>query len=244
MQDRYFSDEELTAYLDGEFDFAPAAQIRLALQNDPALQARMEALTVDRSALREAVEELAPDTISIPAFVRARPRRLFVALSTVAVAAVFALGVFVGALRDTGLNGWMEYAAAYHALYSTETLAHFEQSRAGKDLELDRVTASVGKSLSVDALSVLSDIAYRRAQVLSFEGQALLQLSFLSDTGIPIALCITRSSDTDGQPLVMTRMEGMASAVWSLDGYDYLLIGGQDDALIERLAEALVETGV
>ncbi|MEO1723877.1 MAG: hypothetical protein AAFR84_15920 [Pseudomonadota bacterium] len=244
MQDRYFSDEELTAYLDGEFDFTPAARINQALQDDAALQARMEALTVDRSAIRETFMELEPGIISIPVPVRSPPRRLFLALSTGAVAAVFALGIFVGALRDTGPDGWMDYAAAYHALYSTNTLAHVDQSTSEMDLELNRVTASIGKSISVETLSSLPDVDYRRAQVLSFEGQALVQLSFLSGTGAPIALCITRSSDADGQPPTRTRMEGMAGAVWSRNGHEYLLIGGQDDALIARLAESLVQRGV
>ena len=244
MQDRHFSDEELTAYLDGEFDFTSAARIKQALEDNPALQARIDALKVDRPAIRAAFEELRPDTVSIPVPVRARPRPLFAALSAGAAAAVFALGVYVGELRSSGLDGWMEYAAAYHALYSTSTLADVEQSRPEMDLELDRVTASIGKSISVEALSALPDVDYLRAQILSFEGRALVQLSFLSGTGVPIALCITRAPGPDEQAPELTQMEGLASAVWSREGYEYLLIGGQNDDLIGRMAQALVQTGV
>uniref|UniRef100_UPI003A5C06AF anti-sigma factor family protein n=1 Tax=Phaeobacter italicus TaxID=481446 RepID=UPI003A5C06AF len=61
MHDRYFTDEELVAYLDGETDFAPVAEITAALAQDPALQARLAALEIDRAALAEGFADLQPE---------------------------------------------------------------------------------------------------------------------------------------------------------------------------------------
>ncbi len=51
MQKRSFSDEELTAFLDGEEDHAPVADIKSALQSDTALAQRLDALRIDRQII-------------------------------------------------------------------------------------------------------------------------------------------------------------------------------------------------
>lgn len=51
MQKRRFTDEELTAFLDGEEDHAPVAEIRSALKADADLAQRLDALRIDRQVI-------------------------------------------------------------------------------------------------------------------------------------------------------------------------------------------------
>jgi anti-sigma factor RsiW len=240
MQDRYFSDEELVAYLDGEADFAPSDAIEAARTEDPALQARLDALALDHAALKTAFADLAPDQVIVPMATTLPGRRWswpWAGLCAASVAAALVLGIAIGSSRNAPLQGWAEYVAAYQALYSTSTLSHIQSGPEAQQAELDRVGAAIGKSLTLSDLGLFPDVQYTRAQVLSFEGRPLIQLAFLTSTGDPVALCIIRSDKRgQGGAPELARMEGLSAARWAQSGYDYILIGGQDAELISRMS--------
>lgn len=242
MHDRYFSDEELVAYLDGEVDFAPIAAIDAARRQDAALQKRIDALEIDRAALAAAFDGLAPRTPTLPfAPPAAPPRRgLWAGITATATAAALAIGFMAGSARQAPLTQWTDYVAAYQALYSSSTLAHIARTETDQQAELDRVAAAIGKSIPVGALTLFPDVQYTRAQILSFEGQSLIQLAFLTGAGAPVALCIIRAEEAPNTSPAFQQMEGLSTALWAQNGYEYILIGGQDDALIERMASGFV----
>ena len=68
MQDRNFTDEELTAFLDGEDDLAPVAEIELALKSDAALEQRVEALRIDIQTIIDCFQNMHPNEDAIPDF--------------------------------------------------------------------------------------------------------------------------------------------------------------------------------
>lgn len=262
MHDRYFTDEELVAYLDGETDFAPVAEITAVLAQDPALQARLAALEIDRAALAEGFADLQPEAglrsvavlspgarhggwsgqIAVPA-----PQGRAGLRSGIwggAVAAALVVGVFLGAALSPSRDGWAEYVAAYQALYSNSTLAHIDVPTPLQQAELDRVAASIGKSMSVEHLQIFPDVRFARSQILSFEGQPLIQLAFLTSTGDPLALCIMRAEEGAERAPELRRMEGLSAALWQQGGYRYILIGGEDDALIGRMSTSLAAMNV
>lgn len=243
MQDRYVTDEELTAFLDGEDDLAPVAEIAKALETDAALQRRLAALQINRAALRDSFAQIAPDPATIPDFAALSQAAPGYGLRSLVAAAALALAVGLGMgswLATPAPPGWAEYVAAYQALYSTGTLAHVDQDAATKQQELDRVAAAIGKTIPVETLEMFPEAQYKRAQVLSFEGRALVQLAFTKSTGEPLALCIIRTDRSDDPAPQMRQMEGLSAARWSRAGYDYLLIGGTDDALVARLASSFM----
>lgn len=250
MQDRYFSDEELVAYLDGEEDFAPVKEIEAALATDSALRTRIEALEFDTSALKAGFEDIRPDAITLPrpaatAAPAARPRHgLWASITAGASAAALALGFMLGSSASTAPASWAEYVAAYQALYSNSTLAHISATPEAQQVELNRVAASIGKDIDVGQLTLFPDVQYTRSQILSFQGQALIQLAFLTSTGEPLALCVIRSDGEADAALQTLRMEGLSTALWSQNGYRYILIGGKDDALIERMSSSFMAMAI
>lgn len=237
MSDIYFSDEELVAYLDGETEHAPAQKIASALKTDPVLAKRLEALRLDTNQIAQCFEtsldhnKMAPFVYQAPA--RARLSRLTIAASLLALAIGFGVGqqVFPKDERD-----WQDYVAAYHFLYTTKTLSSVSKSETLQQQELDQVSAAISKKIALTTLKEFPEVEYKRAQVLGYKGQALVQFTFLSSTGEPIALCILRTGDRSEQELELSEMESMSAAKWNADGYEYLLIGGQDSLLIERMA--------
>lgn len=244
-----FSDEQLTAYLDGEMDYIPADDIRAALKHDPELQARLDRLSVDKAALATAFNRLLDASPQAPDFsdVGGRVRDPAWAVSWRRLAAVLVVGLGVGwtfALFSRGgeLETWRDYVAAYHALYAEDTLAAIDRPTPVQTDELARISGLLGKPLDLTLLTDLPELEYKRAQILGYEGEPLAQMTFLSTDGVPIALCIIRQPDGENVPVTLAEMEGMASASWSSEGYDYLLIGGKDQTILDSVAGKLQTT--
>jgi hypothetical protein len=238
MQDNKFTDAELVAYLDGEKEFTPYEEIKRALRTDPALRKRLDDFFVDTDALALGLETLQPDEGVAPIILK--PSRFNYGIGGLALVGVLALvvGLGMGTWISKPDQGWTNYVAAYQALYSPNTLAHIDQSDADQVAELERVASAIGKSIPIEKLKIFPEVDYKRAQILNFEGRTLIQLAFVTGNGEPMALCILRTDEAAQNKPTQSVMEGMQSAYWSHVGYEYLLIGGADAALVKRLADS------
>jgi len=255
MPNRYFTDEELVAYLDGETDLAPLNEISQAIEIDGALAKRVDALRIDKGLIANAFEAVGAAKKHHLAQSLHRPRKKILWQTVVAASIALLVGFSVGFFTPGRSEvDWKGYVAAYQALYTNTTLASVNQSDPLKQRELARVSAAIGKTISAQQLMVSSEIEYKRGQVLGFKGRALVQLAFLSSTGDPLALCIiktvgevARSSELGGAgrtDIEHVQMEGMSSASWTRNGYEFLLIGGQDSTLVANLAKRFAEANL
>lgn len=244
MQNRYFSDEELVAYLDGESEHANIDEITSALKSDVKLNNRIDGLKIDKNELANSFDALKIG--KMPDFLSEAPKgandnmgiRNAIAASIVALV----IGYGVGFTTSQNQPDWRDYVASYQALYTNDTLKNVALSDEAKKAELMLAAASIGKDISIDKLNGSTELEYKRAQVLGYEGMPLIQIAFLDTKGIPIALCIIRSGDKQKLDVEMETMEGMSSAKWSKEGYEYHLIGGKDDALISKIASQFSST--
>ena len=235
-----FTDEELTAYLDGEADAALRDRVELALTSDAALAQRLQALDLPVAALRDAFSPEALGAPQMPETLIPAPRETRTPLRLVAgLALTFGLGVLSTYLLQPGPQpvkapGWKAVVASYQSLYITDTVANAKQS---PDAAAE-VLAGFGSGHGVD-LSPAQSVAgleFKRAQLLGFKGKPLLQMAYLGPDGVPVAFCITRSSGDD-KPMQSEVLAGMAAASWVSDGVGYLVIGGQDQGFVDAVAE-------
>ncbi len=242
-----FSDDELTAWLDGETEHTRADLIENAIESDPELRARVEHLSIDVDAMRGAFDALLTKAPAPPVFDRSqsmpKPANTWSgwrsAAAAVAIIAAGAIGYMSANTQDTS---WRGYVAAYQALYINETLASIDRPNEALGEELSRISNAIAKSIDLPALQAVDELKYKRAQVLGFEGRPLIQLAFLTDKGDPVALCIIRTEDGAKMSTVLEEMEGMSSASWADENFEYLLIGSGDDALIKKAAKAFSST--
>ena len=240
MDKRTYSDEELVAYLDGEADFAPIAEIDQAAKQDAQLAARIDALRFDTDAIKDGFSGLLNADISVPELPAQPSAWNSFGFGTVAASALLALTIGYGAgnLGNTPpQKGWKAYVASYQALYSPATLQSVEGSAEMLTAELSLASSAIGKNLDIAQLTVPTDVTLKRAQVLNFKGKPLVQLAFLSAAGEPMALCIIKTKKKNGVVSETTVMEGMNTTSWAKDGYEYFLIGGTDKDLISKLAD-------
>jgi hypothetical protein len=149
--------------------------------------------------------------------------------------ALLMLGFFGGWQSQYLLDNdtrWHQYVAIYQALYIPNTLTHIKNTPQNQQKELDRVVLISGKRVGLDQLNSYKGLNYKRAQILGFEGKPLVQLTFLTQHDNPVALCILKASSLKTTAIETRQMEGMRAASWQKNGYAYLLIGGNDEALI------------
>lgn len=238
---RIFTDEEITAYLDNEMHHDLREKIDHALTKDNELQARLNNLDLDTTIISNAFDGLldsapdAPDLKSVKVQGGMDPT-----LYKVAVAALVALIIGVTAgnkfSQNAQLAGWRGYVAAYHSLYSTETLADINWSEDVTSRKLASASSVIGMEIPLETISAAEDLTFKYPRVLEFKGNPLLQLTFVTIDGTPVALCIIRKPDIPDSGPKTAILEGMPATSWAKNGYDYILIGGSDSKLIENAA--------
>lgn len=251
-EDQIFpSDEQLTAYLDGELTPDQVARVEALLETDERVAARLEFLSRSNLPFTEAfapllsqapkarLEAMLPDLPSEqqqPAPLRAGRRGFLGALAACLVAGVVADRAFIGlhrrlTARDEG-SEWRAVVAEYIALYTPDTLAGPNPSEPAKVAQLAVLEDKLGLSLSPETVS-LPGVDFKRALLLQYDDQPLAQIAYLDPETGPMALCIVRSDGGAKAPEVEGR-KGMNVVYWANASHAFMLIG---HAPLERMQE-------
>lgn len=96
--------------------------------------------------------------------------------------------------------------------------------------------------LSLDGVKDLDGLTFKRAQMLGFGGKPLLQLAYVTDRGVPVALCIVGVDDTDRMAQA-GRHFGLASVDWVNQGTGFVLIGDVPAKDLDRVKSSLPPLG-
>ena len=75
-------------------------------------------------------------------------------------------------------------------------------------------------------------LRFVRAQQLQFEGRMVLQLVYLPEQGLPVALCLT---PLPAQRERSVAVEGLQALTWHAKGWAYLLVGSLPAAQMEKI---------
>ena len=231
-------DAQLVAFVDGVLPSAEAAEMRARLAKDPDLAARLAALDVDLSHLSKGWDTVLAQAPAAPVVGSGSLTRLAIAAS-VALALVLG-GVLLGAARNgdgdgAGFNDWRDFAAAYHLLYRTETLAN---ATSDGDGGVGLVSEVLGRDLTT--LTQVSDLEFHRAQVLGWNDRPLVQFAYLDPVGRPVAICLMLFDVApSGNNLSEVTRHGLNTASFNADGMQVLVIGAEGMEGIGDIAQDL-----
>ncbi len=228
-----YSDEELTAYLDGELPDNKTQEITAALAADADLAARLAALDIDIACLKSAFHSLPVPEINLPT---TKPRWILPAL---AASVVLALGIGIGVSLLAPKTGWEVEVAHYQALYVTDTLIGIKPDAERLAQQIATVNQLLGLEMNTEDLNGFDGMTLRRAQVLGFEGQVLIQIAYTMDDGTPVAFCILKRQNSVDRPVSSTELIGQAVATWQTTDHGFLTIGGTDQKLMADFARHL-----
>jgi len=242
-----YSDDDIVAYIYKSLDKESLKRFKTQLEHDADLQKRVKNLSEFYDKARADYDNLLIQSPKAPVFLEEnRKEKSGMGRIAASVAALFMAGLIGYNLsylnEKPSQNDWVSYVAAYQALYANPTLVHIKRDVAREEKEISRVSTSLGKTFNLESLTGFQKIDYKRAQILSYEGKPLIQFTYLSKLGAPLALCVIKSSaKTDEAPSYSVK-EKQSTALWSKGGYDYILIGGRDQNIIKNASEYFYKT--
>jgi anti-sigma factor RsiW len=256
------SDETLLRYADGLLDEASARLVEAALALDDVAAERLRLIRLSGAALRdEAKVALTPidaglvrRVVSVgdeavterrqpdaqPVVKGSRPR-FWVALQAAAAGLMMLVGVGGGFWlggRSTQASAhpvWVVRVADYHTLYGRKTVDVPGVAAADLPGLEDQFGRVLGKPVTIPLYDAAME--FRRGQVLEFEREPILQLAYLPQDGMPMALCLKRTSEADA-PAVFERLNGIGMVRWRRDGIDYVLVADQPESRLKGYAAA------
>ncbi|MEP1537892.1 MAG: hypothetical protein ABJQ34_00305 [Paracoccaceae bacterium] len=237
MSDASFSDEDLTAFLDGEADPELNASITAALDTDANLTARLASLDLPIAAIRSSYDALLSEAPELPEEESnaLSGRRIWPwAFGTFAtgLAAGFAMAAFLPSDAPAPSEpGWKAVVASYQSLYGQSTLDGMNPAEDESRAQLAQVSAAIGLDLS--DLPAPAGLRLKHARLLNFKGRPLAQLAYQREDGTPVALCIIKLANGEAKPMNLETLAGLGAANWNAGGFGYLLIGGDDQQKIE-----------
>ncbi|ASS54353.1 anti-sigma factor family protein [Rhizobium leguminosarum] len=239
------SDEDLTAFIDGELTAEEAARIEAIVNEDESTAKRLEFLAraslpfeqafapLLSEAPREKLEMMLaaisaqPSARSGPMPAFASRRRFLGALAASLVAGIAidraAIGVGRGFLARDENSEWRAVVADYISLYTPETLAGPVPATEDQAAQLGPLDEKLGLSLSPEAVS-LPGIDFKRALMLQYDGKPLAQIAYLDPETGPMALCIVKSDAGSKAPDLESR-KGLNMIYWSNETHAFMLIG-------------------
>jgi anti-sigma factor RsiW len=247
------SDEELTAYLDGELDADARTALDRRLAEEPALHARLAQLDagLPPADAFDLLLDAAPAgrleaiLVAAEAPVPARPARgVFLRAIAAAIALVvlggaigFLLARSVAPVEIAATPNWRDAVADYVALYTPETFALAPVDPEAYAPRLKAVGDGLGLTLAPQTVA-LPGLDLKGALLFKYEGKPLGQVAYLSTEYGPVAFCIIRNGRDDA-PLAFEERQGMNVAFWNTGGLGYLVIGAVPRARLETFAETL-----
>lgn len=234
MSARRFTDEDLTAYLDGEASPELRAAIDEALLHDPALAEALKALEFPMERLRSEADALA-DAVPEYATPVSAPRK---ASGWIIAASLMAgIGIGAGAVQiATPEQTWVDAVGSYQALYVPATLAGKVQPFATTQAVISAFEDEAGVSL--DGVTEIEGLTFKRAQTLAIEGRRLLQLAYVTGDGTPVAYCLTQVDEKDRAPRSSVTF-GLQAVDWVRDGTGFVLVGDLAPARLQSLQSSL-----
>ena len=233
------TDEMLTAYLDGELDELQAAQIKAAIASRPEVSQRVRSLEIVKQDLKPAFDLFLNEAPAAPSFeTPQKPSRSWSFLKGIAAAcAIGAILMITYPFDRTAGLSFPERVAIYQELYTYETIASLSFSESQKSSQLDFLTDRVGYDLT--SFGQIDGLNFLRGQLLSLDGANLAHLSYLSESGRPIALCAVPMADADTPGTEVMEIRGLTAVTWNDAGYAFILIGDLEDDLVDTFIKSL-----
>ena len=194
--------------------------------------------------LRRRIESMAqaagPQASSTPAPQAQRSqRRVWLAAAFIAGAfcagLVQHLGGWPGASGNRGVStaavqtrSWISVAVDYQRMYTRETVASIVPDGAAAARTVDAIRKVDGIRLRMPDLQA-AGLSFKAVERLRYNGKPLVQMVYLPERGMPVALCVMKDSRPD-ESIAQREMDGMNVVSWRQNELSYALIGKPDSA--------------
>lgn len=251
----------LLAYVDGELPMQRRLEVEAALAANADLARTVRALRASRlpyqsafeeqalarvpDGLKARIEELSAVSAASHSLALAGPGGSNASIKTPGSGAqrwhlwvllALTVGVLAGWLggqrvRSVEADDWVRHVSSYHSMYVRETVLDGGVGTAQIEALKTRLGDQLGLQLKVPDLEA-DGLRFVRAQQLQFNGKVVLQLVYLPQQGLPVALCMTPAT---GGKEGSSRLDGQQAVTWYASGWAYVLIGQKPAPDLERI---------
>ncbi|RQR49531.1 anti-sigma factor [Burkholderia sp. Bp9140] len=190
--------------------------------------------------------------------VRSRVRTMVPWLAVAFVAGAFCSGVILrfapgAAQRDSAPQGaavtaqtqmspWIMAAVNYQRLYTRDTVASDASNLAAAAHTVENIRRDDGLRIRIPDLRSVG-LTFKRIQRLNFNQKPLVQIVYLPEKGLPVALCVMKDERPDTVP---TRQQGgnMEVVTWRRARMTYALIAAPGDTDLGAIGKRIAENGM
>ncbi|MDP9650523.1 anti-sigma factor [Paraburkholderia caledonica] len=142
-----------------------------------------------------------------------------------------------------GASPWVMAAVSYQRLYTRDTVALDSSNMDAAAHVVDNIRHDDGLPIRVPDLRS-AGLTFKRIQRLRYNNKPLVQIVYLPEKGLPVALCVMKDEKADSA-LAQQQVDSMDVVTWRRDKLSYALIATPGDtdlgALGKRISESNVE---
>lgn len=143
----------------------------------------------------------------------------------------------------TDASPWVVAAASYQRLYTRDTVAFDSSNPAVAAHTVENIRRDDGLPIRVPDLRS-AGLTFKRIQRLRFNNKPLVQIVYLPEKGLPVALCVMKDEKPD-TALAQQQVDSMDVVTWRHARLSYALIATPGDADLgaigKRISESTVE---
>ena len=237
--------ELLVAYADGQLTGEEAEWVKSLIDRDSGARDFLNQLHRSELPFKEAFEPLlhlkAPDSIVDlihETALQTERHPILSRFTIISAVAGLVLGIVISSLLPDFINTGRQVpelasqVSQYQSLYQRATVENAAQADHQQLREL--FISQLGVDFVVPELTGLE---FKRGQLLALHGEPLVQLVYLGQTGVPVALCILPAKKTGGVSPLFGSSHGMRYGYWKDSGLEFVLVGGDRYAYRELVKE-------
>ncbi|RQR32419.1 anti-sigma factor [Burkholderia sp. Bp9143] len=140
------------------------------------------------------------------------------------------------------LSPWIMAAVNYQRLYTRDTIALDTPNLATAAHTMDAIRRDDGLRIRIPDLRPLG-LTFKRIQRLDFNHKPLVQIVYLPEKGLPVALCAMKDERPDSV-LARQQVGNMDVATWRRARITYALIAAPGDADLGAIGKRIADNGM
>ncbi|EDT43371.1 anti-sigma factor family protein [Burkholderia ambifaria] len=181
--------------------------------------------------------------------VRSRVRTMVPWLAVAFVAGAFCCGAVLhfapqDALMSarTQMSPWIMAAVNYQRLYTRDTVAFDSSNFAAAAHMVENIRRDDGLRIRIPDLRAVG-LTFKRIQRLNFNHKPLVQIVYLPEKGLPVALCVMKDERPD-MALARQQVGSMEVVTWRRASVTYALIAAPGDTDLGAIGKRIADNGV
>ncbi|KAG8152348.1 anti-sigma factor family protein [Burkholderia catarinensis] len=143
---------------------------------------------------------------------------------------------------QTQMSPWIMAAVNYQRLYTRDTVAFDSSNLAAAAHTVENIRRDDGLRIRIPDLRSVG-LTFKRIQRLNFNHKPLVQMVYLPEKGLPVALCVMKDERPDTVP-ARQQVGSMDVVTWRRARITYALIAAPGDADLGAIGKRIAENGM